>query len=140
MMISQVTRSERGAAGVLAVEVGDFELAREVSEWIELLGVAAIVIAVIAAFVAAIRAVLDDSASDWHEVFKWHLARGMLIGLDLLIAADIIRTVTLQPTLENVSVLGLIVLVRTFLAWSLVLETENRWPWQRPPKDRPTAD
>lgn len=140
MMTSEVTRAERGATGVLAVEIGDFELAREVSEWIELLGVAAIVIAVIAAFVAAIRAAFDDSAPDWHEVFKWHIARGMLIGLDLLIAADIILTVTLQPTIENVTALGLIVLVRTFLAWSLVVETENRWPWQRPPKDGPTGD
>lgn len=52
------------------------------------------------------------------------------LGLDLLIAADIIRTVTLEPTLENVSALGVLVVVRTFLSWSLVVELEGRWPWQ----------
>jgi uncharacterized membrane protein len=55
----------------------------------------------------------------------------VLLGLDLLIAADIIRTVTLDPTLENVAALGLLVVVRTFLSWALVLEAEGRWPWQR---------
>ncbi len=55
----------------------------------------------------------------------------MLLGLDLLIAADIIRTVTLEPTLENVAALGLLVVVRTFLSWALVLEADGRWPWQQ---------
>jgi uncharacterized membrane protein len=58
------------------------------------------------------------------------MARGLLIGLDLLIAADIIKTVTLEATLENVAVLGLLVLIRVFLSWSLLLEVEGRWPWQ----------
>ena len=65
-------------------------------------------------------------------VFKQAFSRGVLLGLDLLIAADIIRTVTLEPTLENVAALGLLVVVRTFLSWALVLEAEGRWPWQRP--------
>ena len=49
-----------------------------------------------------------------------------------MIAADVIRTVPLEPTVDNVAALGLLVIVCTFLAWSLVLETEGRWPWQRP--------
>jgi uncharacterized membrane protein len=52
------------------------------------------------------------------------------LGLEILVAADIIRTVVLEPTLSNVLVLGLLVLIRTFLSWSLVLEIEERWPWQ----------
>jgi uncharacterized membrane protein len=56
----------------------------------------------------------------------------LLIGLDLLIAADIIKTVTLEATLENVVILGLLVLIRTFLSWSLELEIDGRWPWQAP--------
>ena len=59
------------------------------------------------------------------------MGRGLLLGLDLLIAADVIRTVTLQPTLDNVAALGLLVLVRTFLSWSLMVELHGRWPWQR---------
>jgi uncharacterized membrane protein len=59
------------------------------------------------------------------------MARGLLVGLDLLIAADIIKTVTLEATLENATVLAILVLLRTFLSWTLVLEVEERWPWQR---------
>jgi uncharacterized membrane protein len=52
------------------------------------------------------------------------------LGLEILVAADIIRTVVLEPTLTNVLVLGLLVLIRTFLSWALILEIEGRWPWQ----------
>jgi uncharacterized membrane protein len=53
-----------------------------------------------------------------------------LLGLEILVAADIIRTVALEATLQSVVVLGLLVLVRTFLSWALVVEIEGRWPWQ----------
>jgi uncharacterized membrane protein len=66
------------------------------------------------------------------RTFKRYIARGLLIGLDLLIAADIINTVILEATLENVLILGLLVLIRTFLSWSLELEMDGRWPWQAP--------
>lgn len=59
------------------------------------------------------------------------LGRAILVGLELLVAADIIRTVAIEPTLQSVGVLGLIVLVRTFLSWSLEVEINGRWPWQR---------
>jgi uncharacterized membrane protein len=55
-----------------------------------------------------------------------------LLGLELLVAADVVRTVALEPTLKNVGVLGLLVLIRTFLSWSLTVEMEGRWPWQKP--------
>ena len=54
----------------------------------------------------------------------------LLLGLEILVAADIVRTVALEPSFENVAVLGLLVLVRTFLSWSIVVEIEGRWPWQ----------
>ena len=57
-------------------------------------------------------------------------ARILLLGLELLVAADIVRTVALEPSLESVAVLGLLVIIRTFLSWSLVVEIEGRWPWQ----------
>jgi uncharacterized membrane protein len=62
----------------------------------------------------------------------------LLLGLEILVAADIIRTVVLQPTASNVVVLGLLVLIRTFLSWSLVLEIEDRWPWQARLRDNGT--
>src|SRR5215471_8899956 len=58
------------------------------------------------------------------------IGRGLLLGLEFLVAADVIRTVALEPTLNSVIVLGLLVLVRTFLSWSIVVEIEGRWPWR----------
>ena len=114
--------------------IGDWELARSVSEWIEVAAIAVIAIAVVIAVAEMARSALRGrDGSQAYVVFKTHFARGVLLGLDLLIAADIIRTVTLEPTLENVAALGLLVIVRTFLAWSLVLEAEGRWPWQPRP-------
>ena len=104
--------------------IGHWELAQNVSEWIEVLAifVIAVVIGVRAAFVVGPVAGI--------EAVKRQVGRGLLLGLDLLIAADIIRTVTLEPTLENVAALGLLVIVRTFLSWSIVVELRGRWPWQ----------
>jgi uncharacterized membrane protein len=64
-------------------------------------------------------------------------ARILLLGLELLVAADIVRTVALEPSLESVAVLGLLVVIRTFLSWSLIVEIEGRWPWQPPPPGEP---
>lgn len=59
------------------------------------------------------------------------LGKLLLLGLEVLVAADIVHTVALQATLQSVLVLGLLVLIRTFLSWALVVEIEGRWPWQK---------
>jgi uncharacterized membrane protein len=64
--------------------------------------------------------------------YRQDMGRAILRGLELLIAADIVRTVAFAPTMDSVLVLALIVAIRTFLSWSLALELEGRWPWQRP--------
>ena len=69
------------------------------------------------------------------RTFRQNIGRAILLGLEFLVAGDIIRTVVFAPTLENVLVLGLIVLIRTFLSMSLQMELEGRWPWQRPRQD-----
>jgi uncharacterized membrane protein len=70
--------------------------------------------------------------------YRHQVARALLLGLELLVAADIIRTVALAPTLRNVLILGLLVIIRTVLSWGLVVEIEERWPWQaRPGAGRP---
>jgi uncharacterized membrane protein len=66
-----------------------------------------------------------------YRQFRHDLGRGILLGLEFLVAADIIRTVAVSPTLESVLVLGLIVLIRTFLSMALQVELEGRWPWHR---------
>lgn len=68
---------------------------------------------------------------DSYRRYRQDLGRAILQGLEFLVAGDIIRTVVVAPTLENVVILGLIVLARTFLSMALELELEGRWPWQR---------
>jgi uncharacterized membrane protein len=63
--------------------------------------------------------------------YRSALGRAMLLGLEILIAADVVRTVALDPSLKNIVALGALVLVRTFLSWAIILEIEGRWPWQR---------
>ncbi len=63
--------------------------------------------------------------------FRQLLGQTILLGLELLVAADIIRTVATEPTFSSVAILGLIVLIRTFLSFSLEVELTGRWPWQQ---------
>ena len=119
------------AADARGLEIGDWRVAEDISEWIEIIAIGVISVAVVAAFAAGVRAVRTEGMASAVERIKQVVGRGLLLGLDLLIAADVIRTVTLEPTLENVAALGLLVVVRTFLAWSLMVELHGRWPWQR---------
>jgi uncharacterized membrane protein len=115
--------------------LGDWKIARDISEWIEVIAIFVISLSVVIAIVMSIWVAVRTSAAAGQAAFKREISRGLLIGLDLLIAADIIRTVTLEPTLENVAALGLLVIVRTFLAWTLQLEAEGHWPWQLGPPE-----
>jgi uncharacterized membrane protein len=97
----------------------------------EAAGVAVIALGLVFASVQAVRLTAQGGARDEvYHLFRTSLARGILLGLEFLVAADIIGTVAVEPTLENLSVLGLIVLIRTFLSFSLQLEITGRWPWQ----------
>ncbi len=71
-------------------------------------------------------------ANNLYQLFRQDLGRAILLGLEFLIAGDIIRTVVVDPTLVNVMILGLIVIIRTFLSMALQLEIERRWPWEPP--------
>jgi uncharacterized membrane protein len=62
--------------------------------------------------------------------YKHTLGRALLLGLEILVAADVIRTVALEPTWDNIAALGLLVVVRTILSWTLVVEIEGHWPWR----------
>ena len=98
---------------------------------IEVLAVAIIVVVIIFATVTYLMKIMVRQANmATYTEFRNRVGRALLLGLEILVAADIIRTVVLEPTLSNVLVLGVLVLIRTFLSWSLVLEIEERWPWQ----------
>jgi uncharacterized membrane protein len=64
--------------------------------------------------------------------FRNRLGRAIVLGLELLVAADILRSISTEPTLNQVVVLAIVVLIRTFLSFSLEVELEGRWPWQGP--------
>jgi uncharacterized membrane protein len=83
--------------------------------------------------------VARQQASASYERYKRFLGRALSLGLEFLVAADVIRTVTIAPTFTNIGILALVVLTRTFLSWSLVVEMEGRWPWQPSPKSNPQA-
>ena len=98
---------------------------------IEVLAVAIIVIATAAATVVYVSRLWRRTAGlVGYEQYKVRLGRALLLGLEILVAADIVRTVALEPSLTNIGILGVLVLIRTFLSWSLVVEIEHRWPWQ----------
>jgi uncharacterized membrane protein len=104
--------------------------------WVAMLiegaGVAIIVLGALVALVISLRQLVSgDSPSAAYHQFRTTLGRGILLGLELLVAADIIGTVAVEPTLQNLSVLALIVLIRTFLSVSLSVEIDGRWPWQK---------
>ena len=107
-------------------------------DWVELIGkvvdgagVALMIVGALAATaMAARRAATRDP--DAYRRYRRQLGRSILLGLELLVAADIIRTVAVTPTVRSVVVLAAIVLIRTFLSFSLELEITGRWPWQKP--------
>lgn len=109
-------------------------------EWIEYAALAievlAVVIIAITIFYSVIRysfqGLFQSENVDSYKELKERLGRSLLLGLEILVAADIVRTVALEASLESVLILGLLVLVRTFLSWSLVVEIEGRWPWKSP--------
>lgn len=81
---------------------------------------------------------LDDERGRAYQDFRVRLGRSILVGLEFLIAGDIIRTVVVDPTFEALGGLAIIIFLRILLSLSLFLEIEGRWPWQ-PPRDRPRA-
>jgi uncharacterized membrane protein len=110
---------------------------RAVIEWaalgIEILGALVIVAGVLKVVITrgTIRYLFQLDRPGAFESYKHQMGRSLLLGLEFLVAGDVVRTVALEPTLNNVAVLGLLVLIRTFLSWSLAVEIEARWPWQR---------
>jgi uncharacterized membrane protein len=105
-----------------------------VSTAIELLAIGIIVVAILMGTLRYGRHVLSLTPDPRaYKAYKEGMARALLLGLEILVAADVIRTVALEPSLPSVAALGLLVLVRTFLSWALVVETEGRWPWQQRP-------
>ena len=108
------------------------QIMEQVGMFVDAAGVAVIVLGIL---IATVRVFLvpPPQGLDRYMAYRQNLGRAILLGLELLVAGDIIKTVAVAPTLQNMAVLGAIVVIRTFLSFSLELEINGRWPWQAKP-------
>ena len=103
-----------------------------IARGVEVLGIMTLVLGLAAALIRGGLALVGGQGGEkGYRIVRTVFGRSILLGLEFLVAADIIRTVAVQPSLQNVAVLGLIVLIRTFLSFSLEVEIDSRWPWRR---------
>ncbi|KAB0676175.1 DUF1622 domain-containing protein [Aureimonas leprariae] len=104
-----------------------------VTRAVEIVGTAIIVVGSFGALGLFLLRLLSNAAP--RDVLfasvRSNLGRSILLGLEFLVAADIINTVAVEPTIQSLLVLAGIVLIRTFLSFSLEVEIEGRWPWQK---------
>lgn len=108
----------------------------DIARAVEAVGIAVIVVGGAVALVRAGLATIGRTGAPdaVYDRLRSLLGRSILLGLEILVAADLIRTVAVDPSLENVGVLGLIVLIRTFLSFSLDVEIDGELPWRRAPR------
>jgi len=112
------------------------ESVEPIAEWgaaiMEVLGIFIIAVFALYALISgAVRLLKQDAAEKIFRQVRQRLGRGILLGLEFLVAADIIHTVAVNLTFKTVGVLAIIVLIRTFLSFSLEVELSGRWPWQK---------
>ncbi|HUR49994.1 MAG TPA: DUF1622 domain-containing protein [Acidimicrobiales bacterium] len=108
------------------------EAVEYVGKAIDVAGVAAIVIGSALATATFVMHRRSTQALSAYRTYRQALGRAILLGLEFLVAADIIRTVAIDPSFTSAGVLAVIVAIRTFLSMSLELEISGRWPWQGP--------
>lgn len=107
------------------------EVMEDVARAFEVFGAAVLVVGLGWSVVAALRTWRDAGGRRGYQTLRQSFGGVLLLGIEVLVAADLIRTVAVSPTLESVAVLGLIVLIRTFLSFSLEVEIDGEWPWRR---------
>jgi len=111
----------------------------DIAYWIEIIGVvvdivgvSVILLGIALAFIELCRGFMKHyQTPNRYDLLRARIGKALLLGLEILVASDVIRTVALQPTLQNLIILGVLILIRTALSWTLFLDVENRWPWQK---------
>ena len=112
------------------------DVMEHVAQLFEVIGALVLLAGLVVAVVAAARAWRRDrDARAVYRAVRRSFGSAILLGLEILVAADLVRTVAVAPTLENVLILGLIVLIRTFLSFSLEIEIDGALPWRRGPTE-----
>jgi uncharacterized membrane protein len=131
-MSTEVATTSNATAGAAAAS-------HEIGVWIELsvrlieaISVVIIVLAILyATYIFIRRATGRKGTMDPIEEYKERIGKSLLLTLEILVAADVIETVAFSKTMESVMLLGVLVLVRILLSWSIVVEMEGTWPWRR---------
>ena len=118
---------------MMDINIESFEAAvshaiRLVGTCIEIFGVFIIVAGIVWSTYHSAHRRFDQGLYDQYKI---HIGRSLLLGLEVLVAADIVKTIAIELTFTSLGLLAGLVVVRTFLSWTLVLEIEGRWPWQR---------
>lgn len=108
------------------------EVVSDVVKVVEIVGAAIMVLGALVALVAyVVAATRPDTRAGAYKRLRQNLGRAILLGLEVLIIGDIVRTIIVDPTIESVSVLGMIVVIRIVLSFSLEVEMDGTWPWAR---------
>jgi len=111
----------------------------DITVWIEtvgvlvdIVGVSVILVGVALGFLELLFGFVKHlQISNRYDLLRIRIGKALLLGLEILVASDVIRTVALQPTLQNLLILGVLIVIRTVLSWTLFIDVENRWPWQK---------
>ena len=113
---------------------GDSSFETATSQWIHLVGVGIEIfgiVIIVAGIIWSSRYIYGQGIVSRYDSYKISIGKSLLLGLEVLVAADIVKTIAIEITFTSLGLLAGLVLVRTFLSWTLVLEIEGRWPWQR---------
>jgi len=109
--------------------MGSMEIFGLTADALEYLGAGIILVSFVGGAARALGHYLQKR-ENVYDLLKFTIGRGLLLGLEFLVAADIIRTIMIETTIKAVAALGLLIVVRTVLSWSIVVEIEGCWPWQ----------
>jgi len=101
----------------------------------EIIGAGALILGFVIVTIRCFRQIRTLGVSASYKEYRKGLGRVVLIGLEILVAVTIIKTVTIDPSPESLGLLAITIVIRTILSWTTVLEMSGRWPWQRPPPD-----
>jgi len=104
---------------------------RFLTQTLEAVGAAALIVGFVIATARCVMQISSQGAAAAIEGYRQAIGRVVSIGLEILVAATIIKTITLDPTFENMGLLAIMIAIRTALGWSMVLEMNGRWPWQK---------
>jgi uncharacterized membrane protein len=108
------------------------EAVENIGKVVDAIGIAIVVIGSLVALLPyLVRSLMGEDQTTAYPQVRQNLGRAILLGLEFLVAGDIIRTVASSPTFTSVGVLGAIVVIRTLLSWALELEVTGEWPWRR---------